>query len=521
VRYLFEEYLLDTGRRELWRGAEIVPVAPQVFDLLDYLISNRERVVGKEDLIKAVWRGRCVSDAALTTRMNAVRCAIGDNGVDQRLIRTLPRKGFRFIGSVVEANGLAAEPAGDSLAQRPVPAVPLPDGPSIVVLPFVNLSSEPDQDYFADGIVNEIITALSRFRQLFVIARNSSFIYKNRDIDVKQIGRDLGVRYILEGSVRKSASRVRIAVQLIDTAAGAHIWADRFDGALEDIFDLQDQLSARIVCAISPKLEQAEIARAKRKPTESLHAYDYYLRGLASFYHGSRRSTAEALELFKTAFQLDPGFASAYAMAAWCYAVPLSFWRAGRKEELEAERLARLGARLGPNDATALCIAGFVFAEISREFATGVALVDRALVLNPNLAVAWFLGGWVQVYNGEPELAIEYFARVERLSPFDPFIWAVHAGYANAHFVAGRDDRALAAAERCLRDMPNHPPALMVLAASSALIGAMDPARRAMAQILEFNPNWTISRFKYRAPCCRENVVARLLEGLRKAGMPE
>lgn len=522
MRYLFEDYALDLERRELYRGANVVSVSPQVFDLLDYLISNRERVVSKDDLINAVWNGRSVSDAALTTRLNGARSAVGDTGEEQRLIKTLPRRGFRFIGAVREAN--QPSDVGAILGGRmegPEPALRLPDRPSIAVLPFVNLSSEPDQEYFADGIVEEIITALSRFKTLFVIARNSSFTYKNRAADVKQVGRELGVRYVLEGSVRKSANRVRITGQLVDTTTGTHIWADRFDGALEDIFDLQDQLSTMIVGAISPKLEQAEIERARRKPTESLHAYDYYLRGMASFHRGSRKSLAKALELFKQAFEIDPGFASAYAMAAWCYSVSLWFWTAGGEEAREAQRLARLAARLGTDDATALCVAGFVLADIARDFDTGMALVNRALTLNPNLATAWFLGGWVRLINGEPDVAIEHFAHVERFSPFDPFMWGVQAGIANAHFCAGRDDKALSAAELCLRDMPNYFPALRIVAASSAFTGATDRARKAIARIRELNPGWRISEIKQRFSYRRSEDLARIVEGLRKAGLPE
>ena len=522
MRCLFDDYTLDSERRELHHGGDIVPVAPQVFDLLEYLIRNRERVVSKDDLINTIWGGRSVSDAALTTRLNAARSVVGDSGEEQRLIKTLPRKGFRFIGTVREVSRHSA--AGgflDGRTEAPEPALPLPDGPSIAVLPFVNLSSEPDQEYFADGIVEEIITALSRFKGLFVIARNSSFTFKNRAADVKQVGRELGVRYVLEGSIRKSANRVRITGQLVDTTTGTHIWADRFDGALEDIFDLQDQLSTMIVGAISPRLEQAEIERARRKPTESLHAYDYYLRGMASFHYGSRKSLTQALELFKKAIEIDPGFASAYAMAAWCYSVPFWFWTADREEAREAERLARLAARLGTDDATALCVAGFVLADVARDLDTGMAMVSRALTLNPNLVTAWFLGGWVRLINGEPEVAIEHFAHAERFSPFDPFIWGVHAGFANAHFCAGRDDQALSAAERCLRDMPNYFPALRIVAASSAFTGATDRARKAVARIRELNPTWCISEIKSRFSYRRSEDLARIIEGLRKAGMPE
>jgi TolB-like protein len=522
LRYFFEDYAFDTDRRELQRGPKVVPTTPQVFDLLDYLIRNRERVVSKDDLVGSVWKGRIVSDAALTTRVNAARCVIGDSGEEQRLIKTLPRKGFRFVGTVREGSEHAeAEAIAAGSKRVPEPLLPLPDVPSIAVLPFVNLSPEADQEYFADGMVEEIITALSRFKTLFVIARNSSFTYKGRAVDVKQVGRELGVRYVLEGSVRKSASRVRITGQLVDATIGAHIWADRFDGALEDIFDLQDQLSARIVGAILPKLEQAEIQRAGRKPTESLQAYDYYLRGMASFHQGSRKALVRALEFFNKVIELDPHFASAYAMAAWCHAVPLSFWTADREKSVDAERLARHAARLGSDDATALCVAGFVIAGIARDFDVGIAMVSRAIVLNPNLMSAWSLSGWTRVLNGDPDVAIEHFARAERLSPFDPFIWFVHIGYAYAHFFAGRYDEALSAAEHCLRDMPKLRAALWIVAASSALVGATDRARDAIARLLVLDPSWRLSEFKTRLQCRRPEQIARIEEGLRKAGLPE
>ena len=236
--------------------------------MLDYLIRNRERVISKDDLIEAIWNGRIVSETALTTRLNAARNAIGDTGEEQRLIKTLPRKGFRFVGTVREVQGAAGAAVTDNAVEPSKPALTLPDKPSIAVLPFHNLSGDPEQEYFADGMVDDIITALSHFKALFVIARNSSFTYKGRAVDVKQVGRELGVRYVLEGSVRKAANRVRITGQLVDTATGAHLWADRFDGGLGDVFDLQDQVTESVVGAIAPALEKAEIERAKRKPTE-------------------------------------------------------------------------------------------------------------------------------------------------------------------------------------------------------------------------------------------------------------
>jgi TolB-like protein len=271
----------------------------------------------------------------------------------------------------------------------PRPTLPLPEKPSIAVLPFQNMSGDPEQEYFADGIVDEIITALSRFRSLFVIARNSTFTYKGRPVDVKQVGRELGVRYVLEGSVRRSASRVRITGQLIDAATGAHLWADRFDGELQDIFDLQDRVTVSVVSAIAPRLEQAEIERAKRKRTESLDAYEYLLRGIASFDRFTREANDEALRLFYRAVELDPDFASAYGMAAWCYIRrKANGWMVDRVQETnEAARLARCAVQMGKDDAHALCTAGYTLAFVAHDLDTGTNFIDRALVANSKLSV--------------------------------------------------------------------------------------------------------------------------------------
>src|SRR5450759_4230868 len=292
------------------------------------------------------------------------------------------------------------------------PALALPDRPSIAVLPFQNMSGDAEQEYFADGMVEDIITALSRMRWLFVIARNSSFTYKGRTVDVKQVGRELGVRYVLEGSVRKSVNRVRITGQLIDALTGTHLWADRFDGALEDIFDLQDRVTASVVSAVAPKLERVEIERAKRKPTESLDAYDYYLRGVASAIPYTREGDNEALRLFYRAIELDPDFAVAYGWAAWIFVTRKSNgWMTDRALEIaEAVRLGRRAVELGDDDAAALCWGGFALAYVAYELDDGIAYVDRALVLNPNLAAAWYVSAWLRVYIGEPEDAIERLA---------------------------------------------------------------------------------------------------------------
>jgi adenylate cyclase len=316
----------------------------------------------------------------------------------------------------------------------------LPDKPSIAVLPFANLSGESGQEYFVDGIIEEVITALSQFRWLFVIARSSSFTYKDRAIDVKQVGREMGVRYVLEGSVRKAVNKVRIAAQLIDTTTGAHLWANRFDGAIENIFDLQDLVTADIVGAIGPKLEEAEIERAKRKPTDSLDAYDFYLRGMASFHKMTKESMGDAQRLFHKAIELDPGFASAYGMAAYCYVWrKTNGWATDRTHEIaEATRLSQLAAEFGKHDAVALGTGGFALAHVVGDLDGGAAMIYQARALNPNLATLWLLSGWVRTYLSEPEIAIEHLTRAMRLSPFDPQAFVTHLVIGFAHFIAGR-----------------------------------------------------------------------------------
>ena len=414
VRFLFADYALDTNRRELTRGSELISLGPQVFDLLVYLVQNRQRVVSKDDLLDVVWRGRIVSESTLSSHINAVRRAVGDTGEEQSLIRTVARKGFRFVGEVQEVQAPRDAPPStrlfkdaDDQATKLTPALTIPDKPSIAILPFQNLSGDTEQEYFADGVVEDITMALSRMRWLFVIARNSSFTYKGRAVSVKQIGRELGVRYVLVGSVRK-ANRVRIAGQLIDASSGAHLWADRFEGAVDDIFELQDQVTARVVGAISPKLEEAEIERANRKPTESLDAYDYFLRAMASFYKRTKEANNEALHLFYKAIELDPAFASAYGMAAWCYTWrKINGWMTDRIQEIdEGSRLAWRAGELGRDDAVALARGGHALGFLVGDLDTGAAFVDRAILLNPNLATAWVLSGLLRFYRGETDVAI-------------------------------------------------------------------------------------------------------------------
>ena len=459
--------------------------------------------------------GICVSSRVQEDVHGSVEVAFEDIGEQQLKNIARPVRVYR-----VHLNG----------ATKTAPALQPSHKPSIVVLPFNNMSGDSEQEYFADGMVEEITTALSRTRWLFVIARNSSFTYKGRAVDVKQVGRELGVRYALEGGVRKAADRVRITAQLIDASTGAHLWADRFDGSLEHIFELQDQVTASVVGAIAPRLEQAEVERAKHKPTESLDAYDYFLRGIASLHSWTKESNDEALRLFNKAIELDPDFASAYGMASWCYVRRKGGrWMTDRVQETaEAARLGRRAVELGWDDPVALAWGGFSLAYVVHDVEVGATLIDRALLLNPNLAEAWHFSGWVRIYLGQPEIAIEHLAHAMRLSPVDPLTFVTLMAIAFAHFFAGRyndaslwAEKALAASPPRLREKAVYHPALLIAAASNALAGRLEEAQNAIAQSRQISPTAHISNLKNQIPLRRPDDLVRYAEGLRKAGLPD
>jgi len=458
--------------------------------------------------------GICISQTVLNHTRGKVAFDVEDRG--EQTLKNIARPIHVYRIFVDPLNPQAAHQQGKRLT--------LPDKPSIAVLPFQNMSGDSEQDYFADGIVEEIITALSRFRQLFVIARNSSFAYKGKSPDIRQVGRELGVRYVLEGSVRKAVNRLRITGQLIDATSGAHLWADRFEGGLEDVFELQDQVTASVVGAIAPKLEQAEIDRAKCKPTDSLDAYDCFLRGMAKYHQVTSRANAEALLLFNRAIELDPEFASAYALASWCYLMrKISGWRTDpQNETAECVRLARRATELGKDDAVALAWSGVVLAHMGRDLDTGVALNDRALALNPNLAIASHWAGWLKIWLGEPDAAIERFARAMRLSPLGPYVVRMQNGMAHAHFFAGRYDEASSWAAMVLRESPDFHDALRMSAASNVLAGRLEEANRAMARLRNLDPALRVSILReLQGPYRRPEDIARYEEALRKAGLPE
>jgi adenylate cyclase len=406
--------------------------------------------------------------------------------------------------------------------RKAAPALALPDKPSIAVLPFQNMSGDPEQEYFADGIVEDIITALSRFRQLFVIARNSTFAYKGKSPDIRQVGRELGARYVLEGSVRKAANRVRITGQLIDSLTGVHLWADRFDGAIDDIFDLQDQVTASVVGAIAPKLEQAEVDRARIKPTENLNAYDLYLRALPLYFTNTKAESDEALRLLRQAISLDPNYALAKAFAAACIAMRDNQGISLSKGETdEAIRLAREALDGGRNDPSVLQFAGWVVSYLAHDNEAALAALDRALVLNVNSAQALRFSGWVRLFSGDPRTATEHFTRAIRLSPLDPLISSAFGGLGIAHMMAGDYDEAVKFGRQAVREGPRFALGHRVLAASLALLGRTEEARSAMRALLAVTPNSTMSLTRMFIPYHDAEFVERYHRGLREAGLPE
>jgi TolB-like protein/class 3 adenylate cyclase len=460
--------------------------------------------------------GICISETVLNHTRDRMRFDVEDAGTQTLKNIARPVHVYRIV---------VVDPGRRPLAaQAHEPALALPDNPSIAVLPFQNMSGDPEQEYFADGMVEDIISGLSRIGWLFVIARNSSFTYKGKIVDVKQVGRELGVRYVLEGSVRKAGPRVRITGQLIDATTGGHSWADRFDGALEDLFDLQDRVTASVVGAIEPRLQRAEIERAGRKPTGSLDAYDYFLRGMASFHLFTRDSLLEARRLFQRATELDPNYASPYGMAAWCvHLSKTNGWMLDPEREIaEGVRLARRAVAVGKDDPTALWSGGHSLAYLAAEVETGAAYIDRAIVLNPNLAVAWGVSGWLRIYLGEPANAIERLERSRRLSPLDPIAYMGYAGMALAHLLADRYDEAVSWAAKARNEQPNWATSLRVAAIAYALSDRIVEAQEAIARLREIDPALRLSNLERVAPPFRRpEDLARFTEGLRKAGLPQ
>ena len=448
LRYLFEEYALDTDRRELHRAAAPVSIAPQVFDLLDYLIRNRERVVSKDDLIAAIWNGRSVSDAALTTRLNVARNAIGDSGDEQRLIKTLPRKGFRFVGSVRES-GQQAEAVIAENIQAPALELAIPVKPSIAVLSFQNLSGDPEQEYFADGMTEDITALLSQTHDFLVIARGSTLAYKAKPVDIADIGRQLGVRYILEGSVRRSGNKIRVTAQLVEAKTAIRVWADHYDRELTDLFAVQDDVTSGIVGALHPQLLSAEAQSYRRQPPNSLDAWGLAVRGMMSLIRLTKESLDTSVDLASRAIEIAPDFALAYGLRSFALGYrAYTQWGPdwyGDAKQASADISRTLG--LQGSDPTALFLAGGASHFMARHRAS-VGLLERAIELNPNLAMAHGLLAISYASLDRPADGLVHIESALRLSPRDPMTYLFFAGRALCKFVSGDFLEAIASAEK-------------------------------------------------------------------------
>jgi adenylate cyclase len=521
--YLFEDCALDTERRELRRGQALVAIEPKVFDLLAFVIEHRQRVVSRDDLIAHVWDGRIVSESALARGISEARSAIGDDGEAQRLIKTLPRKGLRFVGVVREERQPSGVAEADARPEKPAP-LPLPDRPSIAVLPFENISGDKGQDYFCDGITEDIITELSRFSDLFVIARNSSFQYKGKVIDVREVGRDLGVRYILQGSIRREGGRVRISAQLADAVTGTHRWAERYDRQLEDVFAVQDEMARTIATILAAHVKKAEIERTINKAPETWQAYDYYLR--AADTHASFRSSWKAAELYETRrlleqiLAIDPNYARAYARLAHTYIVA---WLMSLDDDFlnpltldRACHLARKAVQLDPNLPEAHAALGMALSRRG-EHEAAVAEFERAMALNHNFTDWAF--AHVLVFAGDPVRAIEAGERHMRLDPFYPPIAPGSLGL--VHYMLKQYSQALPFLRECVSRAPNLRPGHVWLAATYAQLGNIEQARAEAAEVLRIEPNWTIDTQARWTPFKRPEDAEHFFDGLRKAGLPE
>jgi TolB-like protein len=513
--YIFEDYALDGNRRELRRGDELVAVEPQVFDLLQYLIRNRDRVVSKDDLIEEIWQGRIVSDATLASRINAARNALRDNGVDQRLIRTMLRRGIRFVGDVQEDGGMEA--VAGTVAP---PCLSLPDRPSIAVLPFSNMSGDPEQDYFADGMVEDIITGLSHVRWLFVIARNSSFTYKGRAVDVKQVGRELGVRYVLEGSVRKVGNRVRITGQLIDAEDGSHLWAERYDRDLTDVFAVQDEITISVVAAIEPNLRRAEIERVKRKRPDNLDAYDFLLRALPDVYTFMPPGAAKGLQLLERALAIEPSYALAHGFAAWAYQT--LFIRGGMDgtHRVKALHHAHAAIEMGQGDAMALALAGFTIGLVEHNRGLAEQAFAQALALSASCVFVYAFGCVPVAYGGDAARAIEWGERAMRLSPLDTMSCIPQGIVGFGNFLLGRHEDAVAAGRRAVELNPGFSILHGWLAAPLVRLGRLDEARASAARLMALDPDFSVGRWS-AAVGIAPGVIGELTDAMRTAGLPE
>ncbi len=518
MRWLFADCAVDLERRELRRAGTLVSIEPQVFDLLVHLIRHRARVVSKDDLLQSVWQGRIVSDSALANRINAARTAVGDSGEQQQLIRTLPRKGFRFIAEVAEESTPTEMPRpGIQPSSR---KLALPDQPSIVVLPFADMSAGQDEGHFADGITEDLITGLARIRWLFVIARNSAFVYKNRAIDVKQVSQELGVRYVLEGSVRRSGKRMRINAQLVDATTGVHQWAERYDRAAGDMFAVQDEITTSVAAAVEPNVLACEGMRTGSLSAADLSAWELVARAQSHFWRLTQPDYESTIACLQQAIERSPDFAPAQALLGFALVFAAHMGWVEKNEGVplgrqHAQRAIALDDR-NPSGYSALGYA----AMMQRRTEEAIAAFRQAVSLNPSSAAAHSHLSHGLAFAGCSDEAIEHGEVAMRLSPVDPEMARFIGGIAIAHYTARRFEEAVKYTRENLRLRPAFQGAQRLHAASLAQSGRIEEARAFMAALkCTHRPPLTVAWVRENVPYQTPPLIDLFVDGLRKAGL--
>jgi len=512
--YEFGPFRLDTDAEILFSGAQPIVLGQRAVALLRLLLEQAGTPVPKDALFEAAWPGLAVEDSNLTVQSAALRRVFDEAGGGSNWIETMPRRGYRYVGPAVAIGSSPTAPAPPDL-----PLV-LPDKPSVAVLPFTNLSGDPEQEYFADGMVEDVIAGLSRIKWLFIIARNSSFTYKGIAVDVKRVGRELGVRYLVQGSVRKDGRRVRISAQMIEAETGHQLWSERFERPLDDVFALQDEIALNVVSAIEPSLRRAEVERVKRKRPDSLDAYDLVLQAGPDVDSGMPARVTNALVLLDRALALDPAYALAHAFAAMCY--HCLYLRSGLHEDdrLASVRHAQAAIVHGRDDALALTHAGFSIGMDGHDRAAAFTALEAALAISPSSALTYILGSVILAWGGDAERAIEWSEWGMRLSPLDPWAFAAFDAQALSHFHLGRYDKAAQAAYKSVHANPAHSITYVQLAAALAKLGRLEEAKAAAARVLELHPTFRYSR-QFAGVNCAPALATSFGSALRAAGLPE
>ncbi|MGE0225412.1 MAG: winged helix-turn-helix domain-containing protein [Acetobacteraceae bacterium] len=529
MRFVFAGHELDLRRRELRRAAEVVHMEPQVYDLLVHLVRNRDRVVSKDELFDTIWNGRIVSEAALSSRINAARKAVGDDGERQTLIKTMHRRGFRFIGAAEEiAEDVAPAPSPqEEPASQPderTVCEPAPDRrPSVVVLPFANLNHESEKDYFSYGLTEDVIRLLARNRWLDVLSRHSGAAFRGQDVDPREIGAALGVRYLVQGSVLKLEDRVRITAGLVSAETGRHLWGESYDTGLSGFLDVQTTMAEKIAAVIEPELARLEREAAVRRQPVTVDAWDCYQRGLWHLWGFTIPGLAEGEAMFREAIALDPNFARAYGALAYVLLQRVVLRPPDERATLLAEALhhGRTAVTLDDQDCMNLCVVGRVLC-FQHEYDDAVAYLEDAIAVNPSFAQAYFAMGFTLIACGRPGDAIGHLDRAHELSPRDPHLASFHAARALAYLALGDLDAAMVFARRAMRvPTTNHWP-FATLAALLGLLGREYEARRAVEGLLSRYPDYTTETAESDFFFCADDVlVNRYLEGLRLAGVPD